>query len=386
MPSQSAGGIVIPPEYVDREQSYLKHLVLDEYLDAWSHKLGSAARYGRTKLWYVDTFAGPWEERHPQLQDTSFAIALTALRVAAQTWKTRGFDVDVSAIFVEKNHASFCKLRDYVTTQCGVVSTRALHGEFGDHAAEIQRLLGNDAAFIFVDPTGWKGAAMSYIAPLVSARGPRDVLINVMYDHMNRQKDREAEHVRQQMRDFFGLHDRDLPPDLGEEDLFDLYRSQLKKRCNVTHAADLSILHPQAERTKFRLVIGGKNPKVLQVFRDVESRVIGHIAGAVRDDARHRNDSMQPDLFNPAPAVDYSYSRQHAADAQKAKEDILEALHAHGATTFESIWPAILEKRHLTLSDLRRLVAELASAKRICVANRKSNERAVRDEHLLALP
>jgi protein gp37 len=41
-----------------------------------------------------------------------------------------------------------------------------LPGEFGAHVSTIQELIGTDPAFLFVDPNGWKGAAMTYIAPL----------------------------------------------------------------------------------------------------------------------------------------------------------------------------------------------------------------------------
>lgn len=224
--SSNRPGLAVPPEYVGREQSFLKHRVLGDYLTAWGHKLGSTGRaQGRTKLWYVDTFAGPWDERHPALADTSIAIGIDALETAAATWKARGHVVEISALFVEKKAEAFAKLQKYLATRQGSVSTHALRGDFGDHADGIRRRLGNDAAFIFVDPLGWKGAAMKYIAPLVGGNAPRDVLINVMFDHMNRQKDRLIEHIRQQMRDFFGLDAGELPADLDEEGLFDLYRT-----------------------------------------------------------------------------------------------------------------------------------------------------------------
>lgn len=210
----------VPSEYQGREQSYLKHLVLKEYLGQWAHKLGSTARQGgSTRLWYVDAFAGPWKQRHPELRDTSFAIGLEALESAAVTWKGRGYLVELSAVCVEKDASAYAELEAFLTARSGAVATRALRGEFGDHTEEIATMLGRDPAFVFVDPLGWKDAAMNYIAPLAE-RGPRDVMVNVMFDHLNRQKDRAVEGLRKQMRDFFGLGDADLPAGLGEDDLF----------------------------------------------------------------------------------------------------------------------------------------------------------------------
>jgi hypothetical protein len=62
-----------------------------------------------------------------------------------------------------------------------------------------------------VDPKGWKGAAMTYIAPLARRPG-RDVMINVMFDHINRFKDTQLTFIRAQMQDFFG---HPLPPQLS---------------------------------------------------------------------------------------------------------------------------------------------------------------------------
>ena len=95
-----------------------------------------------------------------------------------------------------------------------------------------------------------------------------------MFDHINRFKDDPRQFLREQMREFFGLEDRDMPAALGEGDLFALYRRQLKAQCGVEYAADLAIPHPTVERTKFPLVVGGNSPAVLQVVRDAEWKVI----------------------------------------------------------------------------------------------------------------
>jgi hypothetical protein len=41
---------VIPPEYKGREQTYLKHRVLKEYLRPWGQKLGSISRFRKLRL------------------------------------------------------------------------------------------------------------------------------------------------------------------------------------------------------------------------------------------------------------------------------------------------------------------------------------------------
>lgn len=151
----------VPRGYEGREQSFLKHRVLKEYLLAWGHKLGSAARTrGPTRLCYVDGFAGPWQAKDAELADTSIAVGLDALEAASATWRSRGVEVRVRAYFVEKDERSFADLERYLGKRTGYVRATAYRGEFGDHVETLCQALGGDAAFIFVDPMGWKGAAI----------------------------------------------------------------------------------------------------------------------------------------------------------------------------------------------------------------------------------
>ena len=54
------------------------------------------------------------------------------------------------------------------------------------------------------------------------------------------------------------------------------------------YAADLAIPHPTMDRTKFSLVDGGKSPAVLELFRDIEKKVVGGEAAGVREHAASR--------------------------------------------------------------------------------------------------
>jgi three-Cys-motif partner protein len=200
----------MPSEYIGREHTWLKHRVLQLYLEGWAHKLGSGSRTGSVRLWYVDCFAGPWRAQNEDLRDTSIHIGLEALESAARTWAKAGTTIELGAIFVEENPDSFAALRDFLRQRNGPVDVHPLHGSFGSQVSEIQRCIGSDAAFLFVDPTGWKGAAMKFIAPL--ARAPRrDVLVNVMFNDVNRFRHAPQDFIRAQMREFFGLVDSDIP-------------------------------------------------------------------------------------------------------------------------------------------------------------------------------
>jgi len=57
--------------YEGREQTLVKHFVLNAYLERFAHIIG----FWADTITYVDCFSGPWRSRSPDLRDTSFAIA-----------------------------------------------------------------------------------------------------------------------------------------------------------------------------------------------------------------------------------------------------------------------------------------------------------------------
>jgi three-Cys-motif partner protein len=89
----------VPDIYIGREQSYLKHQVLYEYLIEWGIKLASLGTQRQVRLCYVDAFSGPWRARGANLEDTSIAIGIKALRAASETW---GGDIKIEAFLLRK--------------------------------------------------------------------------------------------------------------------------------------------------------------------------------------------------------------------------------------------------------------------------------------------
>ena len=58
--------------YIGREQSYVKHVVLDTYLERFAHIIGS----WKDSITYIDGFSGPWNSQTQDFSDSSFGIAL----------------------------------------------------------------------------------------------------------------------------------------------------------------------------------------------------------------------------------------------------------------------------------------------------------------------
>jgi len=380
----------LPAEYRDREQTYFKHLVLKHYLRSWSQKLSSISQRGHAvRLWYVDCFAGPWESRAQDRGDTSVAIGLRALEEALETRAESAGRVEAGAIFVEADPTAARALRAYVdgASKARVVP-HVLDGRFEDRVADIASLIGADAAFVFVDPTGWKGAEMPNIAPLVN-RPFRDVMVNVMFHHINRWKYDPREFLRSQMREFFGLGDSDLPPDLDEEGLMALYRGQLAQWGRLRHVADLAVPHPTIDRTFFRLVVGGHHPEVLRLFRAIEEKVVGRDAGAVREKIKSRarvERTGQSELDLGVPAMDVRYQRMRDRDIADAIRVVRDRITAEGPLRFGAIWPDVLADHHLTHKSLADAVHAQVKAGSLSVSGMGEKERSIKDEHVLGPP
>lgn len=372
--------MTIPPEYAGREQTLLKHRVLAEYLDGWAHKRAAGSRFGTTRLWYVDCFAGPWNAAGEELRDTSVWIGLDALRRAAATWALKGRRVDLGAIFVERNPKAFEGLSAFLAQQPEGIELIALHGEFGEKVGEINHRIGGDPAFLFVDPTGWKGAAMRFIEPLASHQD-RDVLVNVMFNHLNRFKDDPRSFLREQISDFFGLNPGEMRTGLDEDGLFDLYREKLRDRCSLPFVADLVIPHPTQERTWFRLVVGVHHSAAVELFRNVERRVCGQVAGEVREEAKHRGES-QLALGIGAPA-DQSYERLHRDGLAAAGGDVLGLLSERSPRRYDDVWPRVLSDRHIGKAELNAIVWELYKRGRLGIRGLAERQRTPKDDNLI---
>jgi len=376
----------IPPEYEGREQTYLKHQVLRLYLESWVQKLG---RYrgdrGMVHLWYVDCFSGPWQAAGQNLQDTSIYIALGALRsVVESVGKDK---VKVSAIFIENNDAAFRELESHLAKQDPTIETHPFQGEFGDYISRIDELIGDDPAFIFIDPTGWRGAAMRFIAPLLK-RKRRDALINVMFGHVHRFKGDQREALKLQICEFFGLEDNASLRSLSEFELMDLYRNKMKESSGSKYSLYLAIPDPTKERTKFYLVLAGNHPVITELFRGVERRVSGELAGSVRREAKDKvtQSRGQGVLDFGQQLPDYRYEQLNREAKEKAPKWVLDFVKQHGKIRYRDLWPAALCELHLTHADLNKAILDMHRARKgIRILGLEKGKRTPKDENWIAL-
>jgi three-Cys-motif partner protein len=170
--------------YLGREQTKAKHFILKSYLQALAFKVLTFS-----DVTYVDGFSGPWESKTEDFSDSSFMIAIHVLKdaqsqILARTGKRRR----IRCFFSEKDPSAYALLNKAVVEfhrpESGF-EIRTYEGKFEDAVSTIQSFVGMSFPLIFIDPTGWTGYPFDRIKPLF-ARAKCEVLINFMYDFINR--------------------------------------------------------------------------------------------------------------------------------------------------------------------------------------------------------
>ena len=167
-------------DYAGREQSYVKHVFLERYLERLVHKTASKFPH----IVYVDGYAGPWQSANERFEDTSFGIALNALRRAKSSWKERGRDVNMTAFLVERDANAYQKLAQ-IAAMYPDIEIKTYPADFLTVVPNILTDIPADAfSFFLVDPKGWRIPLLSLKALL--SRPHSEVIFNFMFDFINR--------------------------------------------------------------------------------------------------------------------------------------------------------------------------------------------------------
>lgn len=288
--------------YQGREQAYVKHFVLNNYLQRLAFKLGGA-RPGVT-INYVDGFSGPWQQSAPDLSDTSPWVALRQLRAVREDL---GGGIAVRCLFIEREEEAFQQLEG-VQRAFPDIAIERLHGEFEQHIGEVVRFAraGDDPfAFVFIDPTGWTGYGLQAITPVLQLR-PGEVLINFMTKDIKRFIDDTSSTALPTFQDLYGTGDfrerwRGLTGLDREDAIVTTYCDRVREAGGFPFCASTIVLDPIANRTHYHLVYATRSLRGLATFREVERSAMTEqedLHGATRQEHRVAQ-SAQGELFAP---------------------------------------------------------------------------------------
>lgn len=354
--------------YFDREQSQIKHAILEKYLQRFAIIVGSH----RAGLIYVDGFSGPWNTISPDFADASFSIALKQLRHARDTVRARfqGKELRIQCVFLEKDPHAFAQLNSFAASQTDAV-VFAVNKSFEDAIPELVRLIKSKSKdhfpFILIDPKGWKGFSMDVIKPLIEI-SPCEVLVNFMTGHLKRFIEDGRDGVKASFRRLFGddSYERRIEGLTGqsrEDAIVETYAERISVIGGYPYVSSTLILQPKRDRTHFHLVYATRNLRGLEVFKAAERQAL-KLAETVRADAKRRAReaaSGQPELFGGEELPETAYLAELQRHFETKAEHLLEFLRArHNQIEYDTLYAAALKFPTVQEAFLKRWIKEKA--------------------------
>ena len=342
-------------QYRGREQSFIKHTFLTQYLQAAAYK----TLQGRSPTFnFVDAFAGPWSVTAEDCSDASFDQALRTLEAVRADLEGHGVTgLKIRFCFCERRPEAIARLRDYAQRRSRF-EIHVFPGSFEDNLTAIAEACRDGFTFTFIDPTGWNVRSEPVFDFLKALRG--EFLLNFMAEHVNRHAGCD------QVSASFGrfLADPDwkdefatLSSDLNnEERVLSLLKRKIKSGGAAAYLPDIPILKPRENRIKMRLILGTHSLKGLQVFRDVQEKV--ELSEIQTRNTISEQKSNQPGLWSK---VQESESQQLASGVGSASHRdasqriVMDAL-ARGPSRFDGLAALVMESRAMRLTYTKDLL------------------------------
>lgn len=354
--------------YEGREQGYVKHHFLAGYVGRLVMKVASSYKH----VVYIDGFSGPWQSRNERFEDTSFGIALKALRDAKAQWKkTRGADVTMTALLVEKEAGAFRRLAE-VAFRYPDINIQTFNGDFVELVPTLTAAIPPDAfSFVLMDPKGWK-INMTQVEPLIS-RPNSELLLNFMFDFINRSASMPQPYVQAALELLLpgaGVQQRiaDIVPWKApagvqrEQALISCITEVVRRLGNYRFVMETPVLYPTRDRTFYSLIYATRSKIGVEVFRDAQNATLLEQDAMRIDlkDSKRAEETGMSDLF-AGQATRREFATQWLAKQEMgARVALLDAVPiAPQSVLYGDVWPIVLAKWGVRRSRLGRIAAEL---------------------------
>jgi three-Cys-motif partner protein len=356
------------PLYFGREQTLIKHKILEKYLERFALIVGRFS----DAITYVDGFSGPWNCQSEKLEDASFSIALRQLRNARRTLKEQsGHNLKIRCYFIEKDKRAYDQLKTFAKEQIDDVEIEIRHGEFEALIDDIIKFIRKgpqrNFPFIFIDPTGWTGFSMGVISPLIKL--PQcEILINFMTSHVVRFIEAEPVEIGASFEKLYGDSKfrscfEGLMNQEREDAIVFAYAERIATVGGFAYVPVTVVPHPERDATYFHLVYATRDLKGLEVFKDSERKAL-EVAGELRADAKRRKrerNTGQAELFAGETLPDTNHTDYlHQHYQRLAKKNVLDLLHAKLQVPYDELFSIALRYPLVTQNDLRSWISEVA--------------------------
>lgn len=345
-------------DYQGREQSFIKHLFLNKYLEAAAYKLFQ----GRSPVFnFVDAFAGPWRVSDTnKYSDASFAQAIETLETVRRTLHAMGRPgLKVRFRFCERNPTSAAKLVEFAA-QKTEFDIEVFPGSFEDNLDNVRGKCRDGFTFTFIDPTGWNIESNKVFDFLRQLNG--EFLFNFMAEEVNRHSgwDGVAASVGRFLADpSWKAAFEQLPDASNEEKILHLLKAKMKEAKVATYLPEMAIRKPRKDRIKMRLILGTHSGHGVEVFRHVQEKVEKE---AVR--TRHTIqtvESGQGQLFSEDQIIAFETERDGVgcpANMGWAAELMLKAVTAQPGIAFATAASGVMEQVPVRTTHLNQIAAD----------------------------
>jgi len=341
--------------YQGREQSFIKHLFLNKYLESAAYKLFQA----RSPVFnFVDAFAGPWRVADTdQYSDASFSQAVQTLDAVRRALLDMGRNgLKVRFRFCERNPASVAKLREFAS-QKPEFDIQVFAGAFEDNLDGIRSACADGFTFTFIDPTGWNVESSKVFDFLRQLNG--EVLFNFMAEEVNRHAGWDG--VAASLGRFLADPDwktafEALPEGSNETKILTLLKAKMKEGKIATFLPDMAIQRPREDRVKMRLILGTHSGVGVEVFRSVQEKVEKE---AVR--TRHTiqtKESGQSQLFPEEQIIAFEMDRDGvgcSAHMEWARQRLLHIVSERPGIPFGTAAAVVMEQVPVRTTHLNKI-------------------------------
>lgn len=381
-------------DYQGREQAYVKHLFLERYLERLVHKTASAYDH----VVYVDGFAGPWQSANEQFQDTSFGIALNALRQAKWTWQGAGRIVKMSAYLVEKDALAYSRLAE-AAARFPDIRIRTYNDGFVNAISEVLDDIPKDAfSFFFIDPKGWRFRLYD-LAKMLRRRNS-EVIFNFMFDFINRAASIKDPVVQQGVdaliphgswrKQLEEAERNGATPEDRKNIIVSGFRESLATIGSYEYVAETTVLRPLRDRPLYCLCYATRHPKGIEVFRDCQIKALQDqaLTRAVAKIKHSERTTGQWEIFESIHEMaPNDLTEKFAAERKAAEKTFLELTpYAPEFTKYELVWPLVLAKHVDRLPDVNQIAAQLRKEQRIVFPDWEPGKRVPQPGYKLQKP
>jgi three-Cys-motif partner protein len=357
-------------DYIGREQSYVKHVFLERYLERLAHKIASSHPH----VVYVDGFAGPWQSANEKFEDTSFGIALNALRRAKASWRARNRDVKMSAFLVERDPGAY-KYLAQVPAKYPDIEIKTYQEDFLTVLLGIMKDIPTDAfAFFLIDPKGWR-IPLRALAPLL-ARRHSEVIFNFMFDFINRAANIKDPTVVAGLNELIPVgnwrstleaaemaHPGGLSPEERKAILVDAFASNLAHFGKYEYVAETTVLRPVKDRPLYCLFYATRHPRGIEVFRDCQAEALKEqsktraAAKVKHAEAKTGQAEIFQSLHDMAADDLTAFENAERAAAESTLLNLTPS--EPNSIPYEKLWPQVLARHVVRRTDINKIAARL---------------------------